>query len=129
MCSGNSSGSSSTGLKLGVTEFALTIMQSSSCSAYQVVCIEGSIVSSSNVLSVVSMLVSASAADAMPVVAFLLVVGLRHGVSENRGIPFSSMVTGFCPAGITALTDSNAGCPRIRSQLAKYATQNVLEST
>jgi len=87
MCSGNSSGNSLTGLKLGVTELALTIIQSSSCSVYQAVCIAGLIVSLSGVLSVVSILVTSSTSDAMPPVAFLLVDGLRHGVSENHGIP------------------------------------------
>jgi len=88
MCCGNSSGNSLTGLKLCVTELALTIMRLSSCSANQVVCIAGSIVSTSDVLSVVSSLVISSAADAIPAVAFLLVDGLRHGVSENHGILF-----------------------------------------
>ena len=63
-------------------------MQSSSCFVYQVVHMAGLIASSSDVLSVVHKLVTSSAADAMPAVAFLLVDGLRHGVSENRGIPF-----------------------------------------
>jgi len=48
----------------------------------------GLIASSSDVLSVVHKLVTSSAADAMPAVAFLLVDGLHHCVNENRGIPF-----------------------------------------